>query len=93
MLKFETLANVGDLIKAFDFKPSKHYPEEYIVGIVREKGFIDGNDQNYKAFTIEVVFDSRDTEKDSHAERSRRHQTVYVLFEVSMDYDGRVTKI
>lgn len=93
MLKFEEIANVGDLIKAFDFKPSKHCADEYIVGIVREKGFIDGNDQNYAAFTIEVVFDSRDTEKDAHAERSRRHRTMYVPFEVSMDYDNRVVKV
>lgn len=38
MLKFENVANVGDVIKAFDFQPMEGRDDSYLIGEVIEKG-------------------------------------------------------
>ena len=40
MLKFENTANVGDMIRAYDFEPMSDRPDSYLVGEVLEKGAI-----------------------------------------------------
>ena len=40
MLKFENTANVGDMIRAYDFEPMPDRPDSYLVGEVLEKGEI-----------------------------------------------------
>ena len=40
MLKFENTANVGDTIRAYDFRPMPDRPDTYVDGRVESKGSI-----------------------------------------------------
>lgn len=84
MLKFENLANVGDVIRGYDFYGNR---EAYIQGKVIAKGKVTIQGQYmYDAYTIIV-------EKDG-AEFGREGDEMYIPFETSMmEYDGRVELI
>ena len=83
MLKYENLANIGDVIRGYDFRGSK---DAYIEGKVIAKGEVVIQDiYKYDAYTIVV-------EKDG-AEFGREGDEMYIPFETSMDYDGRVELI
>ena len=83
MLKYENLAEVGMVIRGYDFRGSKG---AYIEGKVIAKGEVTIQGQYmYDAYTIIV-------EKDG-AEFGREGETAYIPFETSMDYDGRVELI
>jgi hypothetical protein len=87
MMKFEDTAEVGDLIKAFDFQPMSDREDSYIVGHVTDKGLCENG---YLAYTINVIHrviggDIDDSHPETHS---------YVPFEVFfMEYDERVSKI
>jgi hypothetical protein len=80
---------IGDCIKAFDFEPCKGRPDMYVVGIVKDIGWIRNE---YIGFTIDCVYDSV-AESVNKPEYSRVGQTVYVPVQTLFDYDGRVTRI
>ena len=85
MLKYENLAEVGAIIRGYDFMGTKG---AYIEGTVLAKGDI--NDPKtgamlFRGYTIMV-------EKDG-AEFGREGEEAYIPFETSMDYDGRVELI
>lgn len=81
---------VGDLIKAYDFEPIKSRVECYVVGIVKEIGWV--NDQ-YIGYTIDCVYDTM-PKAAGVPECSRVGRTVYVPVQLMvMEYDGRVTKV
>jgi len=82
-----TKIEVGDLIRAYDFEPITGRPDMYVVGIVKEIGWIRNE---YIGYTIDCVFDSLTREIPK---ASRVGATVYVPVQTSMDYDGRVTKV
>ena len=83
MLKYENLAEVGMVIRGYDFRGSK---DAYIEGKVIAKGKVTIQGQYmYDAYTIIV-------EKDG-AEFGREGDEMYIPFETSMDYDGRVELI
>lgn len=89
MLKFENVAEIGDTIKAFDFEPMEGRDDVFTIGKVVAKGMVyrsfDGVEYPmYKAYTIKV------TASDKWSKR-RKGELIYVPFESSMDYDGRVT--
>lgn len=95
MLKFESTANIGDMIKAFDFKPMADRPEYFLTGIVTEKGpmfkEIEDGRKVYigEGYTVNVI--GGDAES---VEMGRKNVTMYVPFEVDfMEYDNRVTLI
>jgi len=83
MLKYENLAEIGDVIRGYDFRGSK---EAYIEGKVIAKGevVIQGM-YMYDAYTIIVETDG--------AEFGREGETMCIPFETSLDYDGRVELI
>ena len=82
-LKFEQTAEVGDVIKAFDFMPGRpDCPDTFILGVVKSKGWI--SDFDYKAYVVECIYDTN---------KRRVGREVLVPFETSMDYDNRVTKV
>lgn len=85
----EMKVEVGDLIRAYDFEPCKGHPDVYVVGVVREIGWIQGA---YIGYTIDCVFDSWDRIEEGK-DGSRVGKTVYVPVQTSLDYDGRVTRI
>jgi hypothetical protein len=84
MLKYENLANVGAVIRGYDFMGSKG---AYIEGRVIAKGEVRDAEGRYHfdGYTIMV-------EKDG-AEFGREGDEAYIPFETSMDYDGRVELI
>ena len=86
------IIEVGDLIRAYDFKPCPGRPDLYVVGIVDWIGLRDG----YTAFQIRTVYDSWDKESGVYAGNggSRAGMRVDVPMQTSLsDWDGRVTKI
>jgi hypothetical protein len=84
MLKYENLANIGDVIRGYDFMGSR---DAYIEGTVIAKGAVHNPSGQYmfEAYTIMI-------EKDG-AEFGREGDEGYIPFETSMDYDGRVELI
>ena len=96
MLKFENTANVGDVIKAYDFEPMSDRPDSYLLGEVLEKGPIYAK-PHYTAerevymcdgYTV-FVKDSVTGSLNHDIERVGR--IMYVPFEMAMsDFDGRV---
>jgi hypothetical protein len=90
MLKFENTANIGDIIKAFDFKPMEGRPNMFMSGKVIEKGMIKhpihGFDM-YMGYTIEIVGQS---ENNGY----KKGEIAYIPFEVDfMEYDDRVSLV
>ena len=82
---YKDLANVGDTIRAYDFRGTKL---AYIEGVVLKKGTITHPTKGYDIFdgyTINVTKDA--------AEFGRENDEGYVPFETSMDYPGRVELI
>ena len=81
---------VGDLIKAFDFEPCPGRPDCYVVGVVREIGWVNNE---YIGYTIDCVYDTMFAVAGVDSICSRVGRTVYVPVQTSMDYDGRVSKV
>lgn len=87
MFKFENTANIGDVIKAYDFEPRDDF-ELFLVGRVIDKGMIKhpvhGFDM-YMGYTVEVVDQSK---KNGYT----MGETAYIPFEVDFgEYDNRIT--
>ena len=80
MLKYQNLAQVGDRIRAYDFRGGKDY---YIEGIVTAKGAITTlrGVLMYTGYTIDVDVDTLG---------GRVGDEGYVPFETSLDYDDRI---
>ena len=82
MFKHEATAQVGDVIRAYDFKGQPHY----IQGTVLDKGMIRHpvhGFEMYAGYTIQITEDT--------ASGSRVGDTGYVPFETDfMEYDERV---
>lgn len=87
MLRYEDTAQVGDTIRAEDFEPLPGRPICYVEGVILEKGF---TDEGYKAYTIRCTAEEPHREA---SEYSRVGDLVYVPFQMSMDWDGRVRKV
>ncbi len=87
MLKNVRLATVGDVIRAYDFKPMVGRNDCFIEGKVIAKGLTKAG---FDGFTIEMtraVFDGESKEIPAG-------EIGYVPFEVSfMEYDGRVINL
>ena len=98
MLKFENTANVGDVIKAFDFEPMPDRPDSYLIGRVIEKGPIyvpleEGGTPRYICDGYTVFVKESQTGSFEH-DVSRVGVHAYVPFEMGFsDYDGRVEVI
>lgn len=85
MLKYQNLAEVGMVIRAYDFMGNK---EAFIEGKVIDKGAIktpEGAYTLYYGYTIQI-------EKDG-ADFGREGDLGYIPFETSLDYDDRVELI
>ena len=88
MYKHENTAQIGDIIKAFDFKPMADREDIFLIGKVIDKGMImhpTYNTPMYAGFTVEII-----AERDGYT----KGETAYVPFETSfMEYDERVQLI
>lgn len=91
MLKNVGLASVGDVIRAYDFKPMVGRSDCFVEGKVMS---ID-NSQGYKAYKIRVskdVFDGKEFTQSGYGGRVTKE--VFVPFQVSfMEYDGRILNL
>jgi hypothetical protein len=90
MLKFEKIASVGDIIRAYDFKPMYGRPDCFVEGkvvsVTEETG--------YKAYKIECINDFFDGKFRKGVRSSRVGKNVFVPMEVSfMEYDGRILNL
>ena len=82
MLKYQNLAQVGDVIRAYDFRGRR---DAYIQGKVLAKGAIkkaEGAYTLYTGYTIQIQQDA--------AGFGREGDWGYIPFETYVDYDERV---
>lgn len=85
MLKYAKAAAVGDVIRAYDFKPMVNREDCFVEGVVTGV-----DNKGYGCFVIIVTRDSWSDAEDA----GRVGQEVMVPFEVSfMEYDGRVMNL
>lgn len=91
MLKFENTAEIGDLIRAYDFEPMNDRPDTYVTGWVEAKGpifveFVDGSKRYIcDGYTIHCQYDT---------EGRRGGEKVYVPFEMGFtDFDARIQNL
>jgi len=83
MMKFENVAEVGDTVKAYDFKPMNGRPDYFLVGTVTNKG---KTPLGFAGYTVTV------TESPENEERVGLE--MYVPFGMVFDeWDGRVSKV
>lgn len=90
MLKFEKLAKIGDMIKAFDFMPMEGRDDMYICGEVIDTGMIMhpvNGFAMFKGYTIQITGASSEDD-------TRIGDVGYVPYENDMlEYDNRVELI
>lgn len=90
-LKFEGVAKVGEVVRAYDFKPMSGredcYVEGKIIGVTDKVG--------YKAYEIICGRDVFDGKRSQEGDKgSRVGKIVFVPMEVSfMEYDARIINL
>lgn len=91
MLKFEGVAKVGDIIRAYDFKPMAGRDDAFIEGIVID----DNNSENgYKSFKVEVTADKFKKYETRASKDNRIDAIMFVPFETSFgEFDFRVINL
>lgn len=100
MLKFENAANVGDTIRAYDFRPASDRPDSYLEGEVIEKGAIyakphpDASREVYMCDGYTVRVTESQTGSFEH-DVERLGCILYVPFEIGgpSEFDNRVEVI
>ena len=91
MLKFENIAKVGDVIRAYDFKPCAGRDDAFIDGIV-----IDANnsEQGFKAFKVKVTADKFLKFETKASKNNRIGLEMFVPFETSFsEFDFRIINL
>lgn len=91
MLKFENIAKIGDVIRAYDFAPCQGRDDAFVEGIVENANC---NEPGFKCFKITVTADKFEKyETESHDE-NRVGRIVFVPHEISfMEFDSRVINL
>jgi hypothetical protein len=90
MLKFEKIATVGDVIRAYDFKPMVGRSDCFVEGVVESIT----NETGYKAYKITCMSDFFDGKFRKGVRSSRVGKIVFVPMEVSfMEYDARIINL
>ena len=91
MLKFEGIAKVGDIIRAYDFKPMAGRDDAFIEGVVIDAN---NNEQGYKAFKVKVTVDKFKKYETKVTARNRVEQIAFVPFQTSFhEFDFRVVNL
>lgn len=96
MLKFENAANVGDVIKAFDFQPMPGRDDSYLVGRVIEKGpmYVEMHGRQVHMCDGYKVFVKDSNSGSDKYDMDRIGTEMIVPFEMSItDFDNRVEVI
>jgi hypothetical protein len=94
MLKFAELANVGDVIKAYDFKPMEGRDDCFLTGRVIRKGSLYKGHLNGDEIVSVYLCEGYEVEViggDAESAPFRKGNTMYVPFEIDfMEFDNRV---
>ena len=91
MLKFEGIAKVGDIIRAYDFKPMAGRDDAFIEGVV-----IDANsyESGFSSYKIKVTVDKFKKYETKVNARNRVDQYAFVPHQTSfMEFDFRVVNL
>jgi hypothetical protein len=90
-LKFEGAANVGEVIRGYDFKPMAGRNDCFVEGIVEAVT----NEVGYKAFKVTCTKDVFDGKENKRGEKgSRVGKIVFVPMETSfMEFDARIINL
>jgi len=92
MLKFANVASVGDVIRAYDFKPMAGRNDCFVEGKIVSKG--KNSKAMFDCYEILVSKDVFDGKIMKGVRNSRLAKTVFVPFEVSfMEYDARIINL
>jgi hypothetical protein len=88
MLKFENVATVGDIIRAYDFKPCAGRDDAFIEGVVIDAN---NNEQGFKAFKVKVTADKFLKFETEASKDNRIGLEMFVPMETSfMEFDFRI---
>lgn len=88
-MKYENVAEIGQKIRAYDFQPMEGRQDQYIEGVVVDKGWVvhpKTGQQVFMGYTIEIDADCDDG-------GDRIGDKGYVPFETTFDFEGRVQKV
>ena len=91
MLKFEGIAKVGDIIRAYDFKPMAGRDDAFVEGIVEKTNC---NESGFSSYKITVTVDKFRKYETKASPRNRVGQIVFVPHQTSfMEFDFRVINL
>jgi hypothetical protein len=91
MLKFENVATVGDIIRAYDFKPCAGRDDAFIEGVVIDAN---NNEQGFKSFKVKVTADKFLKHETKASKDNRIGLEMFVPMETSfMEFDFRVINL
>jgi len=91
MLKFEGVAKVGDVIRAYDFKPCAGRDDAFIDGIVIDAN---NNEQGFKAFKVKVIADKFLKFETKASKNNRIGLEMFVPFETGfMEFNSRIINL
>jgi len=92
MLKFEGIAKVGDIIRAYDFAPCAGRDDAYLEGVVED---VNNNEMGYIAYKVTVTADKFNGGVEvRNISRNRVGKIFFVPHQVSfMEFDFRVINL
>ena len=91
MLKFEGIAKVGDIIRAYDFKPMAGRDDAFIEGVVEKTNC---NESGFSSYKVTVTVDKFKKYETKPNPRNRVGQIVFVPHQTSfMEFDFRVVNL
>ena len=91
MLKFQNIATVGDIIRAYDFKPCAGRDDAVIEGVVEQANC---NEPGFNCFKVTVTADKFKKYETKANKNNRVGQIMFVPHQTSfMEFDFRVVNL
>lgn len=91
MLKFENVAKVGDIIRAYDFKPCAGRDDAFIEGVVEQANC---NEPGFNSYKITVTVDKFHKHETKVTARNRIGQIAFVPHQTSFhEFDFRIINL
>jgi len=91
MLKFENIAKVGDVIRAYDFKPCAGRDDAFIEGVVEQANC---NEPGFNCFKIIVTADKFHKFETKPKKENRVGRIMFVPHETGfMEFDHRIINL
>jgi hypothetical protein len=91
MLKFQNVAKVGDIIRAYDFKPCAGRDDAFIEGVVENANC---NEPGFNSFKVTVTADKFQKYETKANKKNRVGQIMFVPHQTSfMEFDFRVINL